>query len=63
MKTNSEKNRKKRNQKEQFDFYLIDNWTEYAEEEDEDIIDLMEEFHIPTLECIEPVDEPGEIEL
>ncbi len=58
-------NRKKRNknQKEKFDFYLIDNWTEYAEEEDEDIEDLMEEFHIPTLECIEPVQNPGEIVL
>ncbi|MCS7054385.1 MAG: hypothetical protein NZM09_11740 [Ignavibacterium sp.] len=63
MKTNSKKNRKKRNKKEHFDFYLIDNWNEYAEEEDEDIEDLMEEFHIPTLECIEPVDDPGEIVL
>lgn len=63
MKTKSKKNRKKKNQKEQFDFYLIDNWTEYAEEEDEDIEDLMEEFHIPTIECIEPIDDPGEIVL
>jgi flavodoxin len=63
MKTKIKKNRRSKNQKENFDFYIIDNWTEYAEEEDEDIVDLMEEFHIPTLECIEPVDDPGEIVL
>ncbi len=63
MKTKVKKNKRNKNQKENFDFYVIDDWTEYAEEEDEDITDLMEEFHIPTLECIEPVDDPGGIVL
>ncbi|GEM_PF-2203458 len=63
MKTKVNKKRKTKKQKEHFDFYLIDNWNEFAEEDDEDIEDLMEEFHIPTLECIEPVDDPGEIVL
>jgi sortase (surface protein transpeptidase) len=63
MKRKNTKRKNNKNQKEKFDFYLIDNWNEYAEEEAEDIEDLMEEFHIPTIECIEPVDDPGKIVL
>lgn len=62
MKTKRKKTKKKI-EKEKFDLYLIDNWNEYAEEKDEEIEDLMAEFHIPTLECIQPVDDPGEIVL
>lgn len=63
MKAKVKKNRRKKNQKDFFELYLIDNWNEYAVEDDEDIEDLMELCHIPTLECIEPVDDPGEIVL
>jgi hypothetical protein len=63
MKTKANGKKRNKKEKENFDFYLIDNWSEYAEEEAEEIEDLMEEFHIPTLECIKPVDDPGEIVL
>lgn len=50
--------RKKKDQKEKFDTFILKDWDEYQELEEEKLEDLMEEFDIPEIDYIEPTDKP-----
>ncbi|WP_337866168.1 hypothetical protein [Ignavibacterium sp.] len=52
---------KKKIEKEKFDTFILKDWDEYQEFEEEELEDLMEEFHIPEIDCIEPSDKPDEL--
>jgi len=53
--------KKKKNEKEKFDVFILKDWDEFQEIEEEELEDLMEEFHIPDLDYIEPTDKPEEL--
>lgn len=52
--------RKKKAEKEKFDVFILKDWDEYQEFEEEELEDLMEEFNIPEIDYIEPSDKPEE---
>lgn len=57
-----EKNyRKKKAQTEKFDVFILKDWDEYQEFEEEELEDLMEEFNIPEIDYIEPSEKPEEL--
>lgn len=53
--------RKKKAQKEKFEVFILKDWNEYQEFEEEELEDLMEEFKIPDIDYIEPSDKPEEL--
>jgi|UniRef100_A0A832CVV5 hypothetical protein len=53
--------RKKKAEKEKFDVFILKDWDEYQEFEEEELEDLMEEFNIPEIDYIEPSDKPEEL--
>ena len=55
--------RKKKDDKEKFDVFILKDWDEYQEFEEEELEDLMEEFNIPEIDYIEPSEKPEELTL
>lgn len=53
--------KKKKDEKEKFDTFILKDWDEYQEYEEEELEDLMEEFNIPDIDYIEPTEKPDEI--
>lgn len=53
--------RKKKAQKEKFDVFILKDWDEYQEFEEEELEDLMEELNIPEIDYIEPSEKPEEL--
>lgn len=53
--------RKKKAQIEKFDVFILKDWDEYQEFEEEELEDLMEEFNIPEIDYIEPSEKPEEL--
>lgn len=53
--------KKRKIEKEKFDTFILKDWDEYQEFEEEELEDLMEEFHIPEIDYIEPTDKPDEL--
>lgn len=53
--------RKKKDDKEKFDVFILKDWDEYQEFEEEELEDLMEEFNIPEIDYIEPSEKPEEL--
>jgi hypothetical protein len=53
--------KKKKVEKENFDVFILKDWDEYQEFEEEELEDLMEEFNIPEIDYIEPSDKPEEL--
>lgn len=53
--------RKKIDKKEKFDVFILKDWDEYQEFEEEELEDLMEEFNIPEIDYIEPSEKPEEL--
>ncbi|MCL6494703.1 MAG: hypothetical protein K6T54_08000 [Ignavibacterium sp.] len=53
--------RKKKVEKEKFDVFILKDWDEYQEFEEEELEDLMEEFNIPEIDYIEPSEKPEEL--
>lgn len=53
--------RRKKVQQEKFDTFILKDWDEYQELEEEELEDLMEEFNIPEIDYIEPTDKPEEL--
>ncbi|MGQ9643527.1 MAG: hypothetical protein ACUVT3_06695 [Ignavibacterium sp.] len=53
--------RKKKADKEKFDVFILKDWDEYQEFEEEELEDLMEEFNIPEIDYIEPSEKPEEL--
>lgn len=53
--------KKKKVEKENFDVFILKDWDEYQEFEEEELEDLMEEFNIPEIDYIEPSDKPDEL--
>ncbi|BDQ02126.1 MAG: hypothetical protein HRF52_13805 [Ignavibacterium sp.] len=53
--------KRKKVQQEKFDTFILKDWDEYQELEEEELEDLMEEFNIPEIDYIEPTDKPEEL--
>lgn len=53
--------RKKKAQIEKFDVFILKDWDEYQEFEEEELEDLMEELNIPEIDYIEPSEMPEEL--
>lgn len=53
--------RKKKAQIEKFDVFILKDWDEYQEFEEEELEDLMEEFNFPEIDYIEPSEKPEEL--
>lgn len=55
------KYRKSKEEKEKFETFILKDWDEYQELEEEELEDLLEEFNIPDIGYIQPVEKPDEI--
>lgn len=53
--------KKKKKDSEKFDVFILKDWDEYHEIEEEELEDLMEEFNIPEIDYLEPTEKPEEI--
>lgn len=53
--------RKKKNQKEKFETFILKDWDEFQEIEEEELEDLMEELNIPEIDYLEPGEKPEEL--
>ncbi|AFH49479.1 Hypothetical protein IALB_1772 [Ignavibacterium album JCM 16511] len=53
--------KRKKVQQEKFDTFILKDWDENQELEEEELEDLMEEFNIPEIDYIEPTDKPEEL--
>ncbi|MCA2004993.1 MAG: hypothetical protein LDL01_04270 [Ignavibacterium sp.] len=53
--------KKKKRESEKFDVFVLQDWNEYQEIEEEELEDLMEEFNIPEIDYLQPTDKPEEL--
>lgn len=60
MKKSYRRNKQKKGN-EKFETFLLKDWDEFQEEEEEHIDDLLDEYHIPEIEFLEPIDKPEEL--